>query len=311
MDLSNYVYDVYEELKTLDKNTSLPDKEKFEAIFRALETVERAKHTLRLKTETIGLHLRALRGEREKYEGSARAIDGEVEATRKKTKAISASLKEVKDIEEKIESEYCEKERIAAEQMEEIRGKLAGEYEHDPETLKALKAKNEELKGRIQAIIDKLKAKEEEYQTNMNGLEKTATESGKEAQEKFNEYSAMAKELQMVLTKKQYLKIKAETMLQRLRIFRLKVPEFREVIALKQRQYAKYKADIRDIVEKGHDNYVEKQRIEETVRKMNVLFMDLLQENEALKSEYARAQNATDDVKRRCKEMQMRALKKS
>lgn len=311
MDLSSFVYDVHEELKLIEKNSVMSEKEKFEQVFKMLDTVEKTNYILKLKSETIGLHLKGLKSDKDKTEASARTVDQDIDNTKKKTKAISQSLKEVKDMEDKIEKEYQEKERIAAEQLDEIKGKLVTEYNHDPKELEALKSKNEELKQRIQAIIDQLKAKEEEYQANMNGLERTATESGKEAQEKFNQYSAMAKELQMVLAKKQYLKIKTETMLQRLRIFRLKVPEFKEVIALKQRQYAKYKTDIRDIVDKGRENFVEKQRIEDTVRKMNVLFMDMLQENEALKNEYRKSQDKTEEIKKKCKELQLMVAKKN
>lgn len=311
MDLSNYVYDVYEELKLIEKNSTTSEKEKCEQVFKMLEAVEKSNYILRLKSETIGLHLKNLKSEKDKFESNYKTINQEIDNLKKKTKAISQNLKEVKDIEDKIEKEYQEKETIADEQMEEIKKKIVSEYNHDPKELEALRAKNDELKQRIQAIIDKLKAKEEEYQTNMQSLEKTANESGKEAQEKFNQYSVMAKELQIVLAKKQYLKIKTETMLQRLRIFRIKVPEFKEVIALKQRQYAKYKIDIKDIVDKGRENFSEKQRIEETVRKMNYLYMDLLQENEALKDEYVKSQVHTENIKKKCKELHLEATKKN
>ena len=238
-------------------------------------------------------------------------MDKEIENAKKKTKIISQSLKDVKELEDKIDKEYKEKEKIADEQIEKIKKKLVTDYDYDPKELEELRSKNEALKQRIQSIIDKLKIKEEEYQANMNTLEKTVNESSKEAEEKFAEYSAMAKELQMVLAKKQYLKIKTETMLQRLKIFRLKIPEFKEVIALKQRQYAKYKADIKEIVEKGHDNYLEKQRIEETIKKMNLLLMDLLQENEGLKDQLIKSQMQTEVVKKKCKDLQQKLVKKN
>lgn len=305
------MYDVYEELKLIEKNTSMTEKEKCEQVLKTLETVEKTNYLLKLKTETIGLHLKNLKSDKEKLESNAKNIDQEIDNLKKRAKVITQNLKDIKDLEEKIDREYKEKERLAAEQIDEIKKKVIAEYDYDPKMLDDLKLKNEDLKQRIQIIIDKLKAKEEEYQSNMQNLEKSVTESSKEAQEKFNQYSTMAKELQMVLAKKQYLKIKTETMLQRLNIFRIKVPEFKEVIALKQRQYSKYKTDIKDIVGKGHENYIEKQRIEDTVRKMNILFMDLLQENEALKAEYAKSKLQTEAVKKKCKDLQTLVSKKS
>ena len=311
MDLSNYIYDIYEELKLIEKNTSLTEKEKCEQAFKMLEAVEKTNYHLKLKSETINLHLRNLKGDKEKIESNTKTIEQEIDNMKKRSMAISQNLKEVKDIEEKIEKEYKEKEQIAEQQINEIKKNLIADYDYDPKMLEDLKAKNDDLKKRIQIIIDKLKAKEEEYQSNMTDLEKSVGESSKEAQEKFNQYSTMAKELQIVLAKKQYLKIKTETMLQRLKIFRIKVPEFKEVIALKQRQYAKYKTDIKDIVDKGYENYLEKQKIEETIRKMNMFFMDMLQENDALRDEAFKSQVQTEGIKKKCKDLQMLVAKKN
>lgn len=311
MDLSNFVYDIYEEIKLIEKNTTMSDKEKREQVLKMLESVEKTNYVMKMKTETIGLYLKNLRNDKDKFDNNLTNIEQDIENTKRKTKMISQSLKEVKDIEDKIDKEYLDKEKVAVEQMDKIKQKIVTEYKYDPEELEQLKKKNEELKERIQGIIDRLKAKEEEYQANMQTLEKNVNESSKEAEEKFSEYSSMAKELQTVMAKKQYLKIKTETMLQRLKIFRLKVPEFKEVIALKERQYAKYKTDIKDIVNKGYDNYLEKQKIEETVKKMNVLFMDLLQENEELNEELAKSQTETEKIKQKCKDLQQRLVKKN
>ena len=311
MDLSNFVYDIYEEIKLIEKNTTMSDKEKREQVLKMLESVEKTNYVMKMKTETIGLYLKNLRNDKDKFDNNLTNIEQDIENTKRKTKMISQSLKEVKDIEDKIDKEYLDKEKVAVEQMDKIKQKIVTEYKYDPEELEQLKKKNEELKERIQGIIDRLKAKEEEYQANMQTLEKNVNESSKEAEEKFSEYSSMAKELQTVMAKKQYLKIKTETMLQRLKIFRLKVPEFKEVIALKERQYAKYKTDIKDIVNKGYDNYLEKQKIEETVKKMNVLFMDLLQENEELNEESAKSHTETEKIKQKCKDLQQRLVKKN
>lgn len=311
MDLSNYVYDVFEELKRIEKNSDQDAKKKCEELVRMLRTVEETNYLLQTKNEAIKLYLKTLKSEKDKRKHNLEVTQNEIDRIRENTLLMSKEMKSKKDLGDEIVKEYDDKMKKAEEQIKVIRDTIIEKSKFDPEKLKELKKENEDLRKDLQAIIDEIKDEEGVYQKKMVDLKDEFETIGKTDQVKLQQANQFFGELEMLKMQKKLLETKIASSWQKMEIFENKIPDFKKIMDYKDTQYKKYRNDIKEIIDRGYYSYLEMKEVEQFNKEVNSLFMSLITENESLEKELQKERKKTEKIKEQCKKVREQLIAKA
>ena len=311
MDLSNYVYDVFEELKRIEKNSDQDAKRKCEELVRMLRTVEETNYLLQTKNEAIKLYLKTLKSDKEKRRHNIETTQNEIKKIKENTLLMGKEMKSKKDLGDEIIKEYAEKMKKAEEQIKVIRESIHEKSKFDPEKLEKLQKENEELRNELQGIIDEIKDEEGIYQKKMVALKSEFENISNTDQVKLKEANQFFGELEMLKMQKKLLETKTASSWQKMEIFENKIPDFKRIMDYKDVQYKKYKNDIKEIIDRGYYSHQEQQEIEQFNKEVNSLFMSLITENESLEQELQKERKKTEKIKEKCKVVREKLLAKS
>ena len=278
MNLSTFIYDIYDEMKSVQKGLADNDAQQAGQLYRLILVLERTQAQLIQQTEKLKIYEKELRNDKEVSTAALNNLSQEKrdkQETCKELTKILASLKEMeKEIEKEGEDRRTEINSKFAEVLESIKGVETG----NPEDNEKMRAENKELQESLEAIIENYNVKNNEYKAGLQELQDKFQETQSQAQEKILRVQEDMQELETVKAERNLHKAKADTTRGKISMYYEKVPYFYKMLEYKDTQYVKYAKEIKEIVHRYYQLFKEKLVLESSLKQLNEIYFQVHQE---------------------------------
>ena len=276
MNLSNFVYDLYDEHKNLQKSAQESDLQTGGSLFRLLLAHERTCALLVTYTEKLKIFEKELKSEKEKLTKEAESLVNDKATKKDICRQITENIGEFKVIEQKILKKDQEKREEVTSRYEESMREMTEAYaKYDSATTEELKAENDRLKAEINTEIEAFKQREQTYQDSVKGLREEFDQIQSALTARYEDLQRQIQELDETKGARDLAKTRAENLRQKLTIYHEKVPEFYQMIEFKDTQYRRYVQEVKEIIDRYFEQYLDRKRYTEMSKETSEVYLDV------------------------------------
>jgi len=282
MNLSAFVYDVLDEVSKLEKLGAEASADQGKVGYEILLRLEEVNTLLQTTLERLKGGDKDLRIDLERTNQEIKEVNEEIDASKARSKENTKLILELKDLEKKLPEQLEDRKRQIEQKLQEALVDLKKDDpisdNLSPEEVEKMRQENEEMRATIQTAIDNFKTKEGEYRQKIEGLRQEFGEMQASITKEIQEFQQQTMELQKVKTERDVARTRMDSIRQRVNVYHEKVPKFFEMIEFKEKQYDKYRGEIREILLRFKKAWLENQQNHELLRLSNKLYLELHQE---------------------------------
>lgn len=282
MNLSAFVQDALEEVARLEKLGAEGGADQGKLGYEVLLKLEEVNTLFLSALERLKGGDKDLRAEAERAAQEIEEVNDKIEASKARSKENTKLILELKELEKRLPEQLEERKRQIDQKLQEAVADLKKEDplpdSVSPEELEKMRQENEEMRATIQAAIDNFKTKEADYREKIEGLRKEFGEMQASITKEIQEFQQQTVELQRVKTERDLARTRMDTIRQRVNVYHEKVPKFLEMVEFKEKQYDKYRGEIREILIRYKRAWLDNQQNNELLRLSNKLYLELHQE---------------------------------
>ena len=256
MNLSSFVYDLFDELKNLQKGNLENDTQSISHVFHLIQAHEKTFAILSTQTEKLRLYEKELRTEKDKLTAEIMRLDSEKENKKEICKEITKNIGGLKDIEKRITNEDEIKRLEITKKYEDSLAEICKAYaKYDTSDLDAMKLENDKLKGDMNQQIEMFKEKEQNYQSTLKQLQEQFNQIQSSLTKRYEDLQKQIQELEEMKASRDAKRNSADTIRQKISIYHEKVPSFHQMIEYKDTQYKRYVVEIKEIIDRYYEQY--------------------------------------------------------
>jgi len=274
MNLSSFVYDLFDELKNLQKGNLENDTQSISHVFHLIQAHEKTFAILSTQTEKLRLYEKELRTEKDKLTAEIMRLDSEKENKKEICKEITKNIGGLKDIEKRITNEDEIKRLEITKKYEDSLAEICKAYaKYDTSDLDAMKLENDKLKGDMNQQIEMFKEKEQNYQSTLKQLQEQFNQIQSSLTKRYEDLQKQIQELEEMKASRDAKRNSADTIRQKISIYHEKVPSFHQMIEYKDTQYKRYVVEIKEIIDRYYEQYREKQKYDSMAKEMSETYL--------------------------------------